>query len=74
MEDNGIGIPMEQMDRVIEAFYMVDKSRARAMGGAGLGLSICDKIVRLHGGQLRLESETGKGTRCTICLKGGENL
>ena len=74
VEDNGIGIPKEQMERVKEAFYMVDKSRARAMGGAGLGLSICDKIVRLHGGQLRLESETGKGTRCTICLKGGENL
>lgn len=73
VEDNGIGIPKEQMERVKEAFYMVDKSRARAMGGAGLGLSICDKIVRLHGGMLWIESETGKGTRCIICLKNSKN-
>ncbi len=70
--DNGRGIPQEELKRVKEAFYMVDKSRARAMGGAGLGLSICDKIVRLHGGEMRIESIPRKGTSVTIVLKGGE--
>ena len=70
--DNGTGIPEEELVRVKEAFYMVDKSRARAMGGAGLGLSICDKIIQLHGGELRIESQIGKGTSMTIVLRGGD--
>lgn len=70
--DNGCGIPKEQLSRITEAFYMVDKSRSRAMGGAGLGLSICEKIVRLHEGNLIIDSTPGKGTKISIWLEGGE--
>ena len=70
--DNGTGIPEDELTRITDAFYMVDKSRARAMGGAGLGLSICDKIIQLHGGELRIESQVGKGTTMTILLRGGD--
>lgn len=69
--DSGKGIPQEELGRITEAFYMVDKSRARAQGGAGLGLSICRKIIELHGGTLSFESEIGKGTSVYVVLKGG---
>lgn len=69
--DSGTGIPQEELSRITEAFYMVDKSRARAQGGAGLGLSICRKIVELHGGTLSFKSEVGKGTSVYVVLKGG---
>lgn len=70
--DTGKGIPPEELERVTEAFYMVDKSRARAQGGAGLGLALCQRIVDLHGGTLELESAVGKGTRVRVHLKGGK--
>lgn len=60
--DNGSGIPKEKLDRITDAFYMVDKSRSRQQGGAGLGLAICKKIIELHRGVLAFESEPGKGT------------
>lgn len=69
--DSGKGIPAEELERVTEAFYMVDKSRSRAQGGAGLGLALCRRIVDLHGGALELESTPGQGTRVTVRLKGG---
>ena len=65
-------IPAEELERVTEAFYMVDKSRSRAQGGAGLGLALCRRIVDLHGGTLELESTPGQGTRVTVRLKGGK--
>ena len=70
--DSGKGIPEEELDRVTEAFYMVDKSRARRQGGAGLGLALCRRIVDLHGGALELESRPGQGTRVTVRLKGAD--
>ena len=48
VEDNGTGIPEEELKRVKEAFYMVDKSRSRRQHGAGLGLALCDRIIKLH--------------------------
>lgn len=63
VSDNGKGIPKEQIAKITEAFYMVDKSRSREQGGAGLGLAICAQIVKLHGGKMQFESEEGKGTR-----------
>lgn len=69
--DSGKGIPAEELARVTEAFYMVDKSRSRAQGGAGLGLALCRRIVELHGGRMELESTLGRGTRVTVFLKGG---
>ena len=56
---------------------MVDKSRARSQGGAGLGLALCHKIAEIHGGELRIKSELGRGTAVMMSLKavdgGGEN-
>lgn len=69
--DNGKGIPEEDLSRITEAFYMVDKSRARAQGGAGLGLSVCQRVVALHGGHMEFQSIEGKGTRVSVHLKGG---
>ena len=71
VKDNGPGIPPEAIAHLTEAFYRVDKSRSRAQGGAGLGLSLCDDIARLHNGSIRFESSAGKGTGVTVELHGG---
>ena len=70
--DNGKGIPAGELGRITEAFYMVDKSRARAQGGAGLGLAVCQRIVALHGGSMEFHSTEGKGTSVLVHLKGGD--
>ena len=70
--DQGKGIPQGELERVTEAFYMVDKSRSRAQGGAGLGLALCRRIAELHGGGLEIESEPGRGTRVRVHWKGGD--
>ena len=62
VRDHGIGIPQEELKRITEAFFMVDKSRARAQHGAGLGLAIGNKIAQLHGSELHFESQVGVGT------------
>ena len=69
--DQGRGIPAGELEKITEPFYMVDKSRSRAEGGAGLGLALCKKIVELHGGTLAFASEEGKGTTVTVTLGGG---
>jgi len=66
--DTGRGIPAELIARVTEPFFMVDKSRARAGGGSGVGLALCDRIARLHGGPLTIRSSEGKGTAVTFRL------
>ena len=60
--DNGRGIPAEEISRITEAFYMVDKSRSRKEGGAGIGMALCQKIILLHNGKLNIESRLGEGT------------
>ena len=72
--DTGKGMAPEELARITEPFYMVDKSRARAQGGAGLGLALCAEIVQLHGGTLDFESAPGQGTCARVHLKGGEGL
>ena len=66
--DTGKGVPEAELSRITEAFYMVDKSRSRQQGGAGLGLSICAEIVKRHGGRLDFQSEEGKGTLVRVWL------
>lgn len=68
--DNGKGIPEKSLVHITEAFYRVDKSRAREQGGVGLGLALCAKIVELHGGKMRFESCEGQGTRVSLILRG----
>ena len=70
VSDQGRGIPEEELGKITEAFYMVDKSRSRAEGGAGLGLALCREIAELHGGALRFESQLGLGTKVTVELRG----
>lgn len=69
--DNGRGMPREELDRITEAFYRVDKSRSRAQGGAGLGLALCSEIIALHQGDMAFESTPGKGTVVRVRLNGG---
>ena len=69
--DHGCGIPPEQLARVTEPFYMVDKSRARKQGGSGLGLALCKRIAEVHGSTLQIESAPGQGTRVTVWLRKG---
>lgn len=77
IKDYGIGIPKEELKKITEPFYMVDKSRTRENGGAGLGLALCERIVTLSDGVMEFESEEGKGTNVIITFplaeKGDEN-
>lgn len=67
--DNGRGIPEEEISRITEAFYMVDKSRSRKEGGAGIGMALCQKIIQLHKGTLQIESRLGEGTVIKVFMK-----
>jgi signal transduction histidine kinase len=68
VEDSGPGIAPEHRTRIFERFYRVDKSRTRAAGGAGLGLSIAQWAVSTHGGTIAVQSERGSGSIFQICL------
>jgi signal transduction histidine kinase len=68
VNDTGVGIPPEAAPHIFERFYRVDKARSRQMGGAGLGLSIVKAIVTAHGGQVRVESVEGRGSRFLVEL------
>ncbi|HEX5043412.1 MAG TPA: ATP-binding protein [Candidatus Polarisedimenticolaceae bacterium] len=63
VEDTGVGVPADSLEKVFHRFYRVDKARAREAGGTGLGLAIVKHLMRLHGGAVRLRSELGQGSR-----------
>ncbi|MDE6892846.1 MAG: sensor histidine kinase, partial [Lachnospiraceae bacterium] len=65
----GCGIPEDEIARVTEAFYMVDKARRRRAGGCGLGLALCSEIAQLHGARLSIESRLGEGTKVSVVWK-----
>ena len=66
VKDEGMGIPQRELDQIVKPFYMLDKSRSRKAGGAGLGLPLCVEIAHLHGAALSIQSTVGKGTLVTI--------
>lgn len=72
VSDNGIGIPKEDLPRITERFYRVEKGRSRAMGGTGLGLSIANEMIKSLGGSLKVESIFGEGTSITLLFKAGD--
>jgi signal transduction histidine kinase len=69
--DDGIGIPKDDIPRIFERFYRVDRSRSREMGGTGLGLSIVKHVAQVHGGTIEVESTPGKGSVFRLRLPAG---
>ena len=66
IRDTGIGIPKEDLNKIFERFYRVDKARARSTGGTGLGLSIVERMIKIHDGTIQVESEENQGTTFMI--------
>ena len=66
IEDTGTGIPREEIQRLGERFYRVDKTRSRELGGTGLGLSIVKHLMLAHGGKMEIESQLGRGTKVSL--------
>lgn len=73
ISDTGKGMEQQELSKIKEAFYMVDKSRSRMQGGVGLGLAICDAILALHNFEIHFESEVNLGTTVSIIIKGWKN-
>ena len=69
VSDNGIGIPKEHQAHVFERFYRVDKSHSRQTGGTGLGLAIVKHVAQIHGAEIHLDSQPGRGTKIGISFK-----
>jgi signal transduction histidine kinase len=68
VSDTGIGIPKDEIEKIFNRFYIVDKSRSKEKGGSGLGLSIAKWIASVHGGTIDVDSEEGKWTKVTVTL------
>jgi len=68
--DDGPGIPRDSQERIFERFYRVDKARSREQGGTGLGLAIVKHVIQAHGGEVRIESEPGVGSKFIVTLPG----
>ena len=64
--DTGCGMEPEELEKIKEPFYRVDKSRSRKQGGTGLGVSLCQKIIEKHDGSMEYRSKKGVGTTVTV--------
>ena len=71
VRDNGVGIPAEDQEHIFERFYRVDKARSRETGGTGLGLSIVKQLVTMHGGEITVHSEPGRGSEFKVVFPQG---
>jgi two-component system sensor histidine kinase SenX3 len=71
VSDTGIGIPARDLERIFERFYRVDRARSRATGGTGLGLAIVRHVAGNHGGEVRVQSQEGRGSTFTLRLPSG---
>ena len=69
VRDDGSGIPAQEIKRITEAFYMVDKSRSRKQHGAGIGLALAEKIAQIHGGTLEFESDGASWTKVSMRIQ-----
>lgn len=69
VKDEGRGIPNDELNKITEPFYMVDKSRTRSQGGAGIGLALCKRIAQLHNADMKIESVINQGTTVTFSVK-----
>lgn len=69
LKDDGCGMEKEEIQKITEAFYMIDKSRARKEGGAGIGMALCKKIINLHNAKWSIKSKPEKGTVVSVSLK-----
>ena len=74
VQDTGPGIAPEHLPRLTERFYRVDRSRSRESGGTGLGLAITKHVMQRHGGELRIESELGKGSKFSLIFPESRSL
>ena len=74
VRDEGIGIAAEELNKITEPFYMVDKARSRKAGGAGLGLALCKRIAEIHNADFQISSTLGTGTTITITLTTGDDI
>jgi signal transduction histidine kinase len=74
VSDNGCGMPEEEINKIVEPFYMIDKSRARQAGGAGLGMAICARIVEAHHARWEITSIEGQGTTVTVFFPAMETM
>lgn len=72
VQDNGCGMEKNEIKKITEAFYMIDKSRARKEGGAGIGMSLCKKIVGIHNAKWSIKSKPGKGTIVSVVFQEGK--
>ncbi|WP_035381263.1 sensor histidine kinase, partial [Fervidicella metallireducens] len=68
VKDTGVGIPQDEINKIFERFYRVDKTRARKTGGSGLGLSIAMEIIKRHNGEIDVKSKVGEGSLFIITL------
>ena len=73
INDTGIGVPKDEIQRLGERFYRVDRSRSRDLGGTGLGLSIVKHLMIAHGGRMEIESQLGRGTKVSLFFQKGDN-